>query len=415
MPVTFKDIERAAEALDGQVVQSPTLPAPKLSKLTGAEVYVKYENFQVTNSFKDRGAFIKLTSLDDEQKRIGVIAMSAGNHAQAAAYHAQRLGIPATIVMPETTPFTKVEQTKSYGANIELKGETLDDCRTVTDQMIADKGFTLVHPYDDDHIIAGQGTVGLEMVAQVPELDVIIGPIGGGGLMAGSAIAAKHVRPDIEMIGSEAELYPSMYHAVRGEQAKFGGQTLADGIAVKNVSDRTISVCKELLGDIILVNEPDIEQAVEAYLALQKSSAEGAAAVPLAALMANRDRFRGRKVGLILSGGNIDTRILASVLYRELERKQRIVNFRVQINDRPGVLGMIACLLGDAGANILEVSHRRMFLDTPAKGAELDFMVETRDAHHAEEIIAKIETQGFRVSLLDAPGGREAMRPPLAG
>ncbi|MGI9413739.1 MAG: threonine ammonia-lyase [Hyphomicrobiales bacterium] len=414
MPVTFKDIERAAEALDGQVVQTPTLPAPKLSKLTGAEVYVKYENFQVTNSFKDRGAFIKLTSLDDEQKRIGVIAMSAGNHAQAAAYHAQRLQVPATIVMPETTPFTKVEQTKSYGANIELKGETLDDCRTVTEEMIADKGYTLVHPYDDDHIIAGQGTVGLEMIAQVPELEVIIGPIGGGGLMAGSAIAAKHVKPDVEMIGSEAGLYPSMYHAVRGQHAQCGGQTLADGIAVKNVSDRTISVCKELLDDIILAGEPAIEQAVDAYIGMQKTSAEGAGAVPLAALMVNRDRFRGRKVGLILSGGNIDTRILASILYRELERQQRIVNFRVQINDRPGVLGMIACLLGDAGANILEVSHRRMFLDTPAKGAELDFMVETRDAHHAEEIIAKIEAQGFRVSLLDAPGGREAMRSPLA-
>jgi len=412
MPVTFDDIERAAEALDGQVVKTPTLPAPKLSKLTGAEVYVKYENFQVTNSFKDRGAFIKLSSLDDEQKRIGVIAMSAGNHAQAAAYHAQRLNVPATIVMPETTPFTKVEQTKSYGANIELTGETLDDCRAVAEELIEREGYTLVHPYDDDHIIAGQGTVGLEMISAVPELDVIIGPIGGGGLMAGSAISAKHIKPDIRMVGSEAELYPSMYHAVRGEQAKCGGQTLADGIAVKNVSERTISVCKELLDDIILVNEADIEQAVDAYLALQKSCAEGAAAVPLAALMANRDRFRGQKVGLILSGGNIDTRILASVLYRELERKQRIVNFRVQISDRPGVLGMIACLLGDAGANILEVSHRRMFLDTPAKGAELDFMVETRDAHHAEEIITKIMAKGFKVNLLDAPGGREAFRTP---
>ena len=410
MTVTFSDVERAAETLEGQVIDTPTLPAPKLSRATGAEVFVKFENLQVTSSFKDRGAYIKLQSLSEVQQRTGVIAMSAGNHAQAVAYHAQRLNIPATIVMPETTPFTKVEQTRSYGATIALAGETLDDCRAVAHQMIDYHGSTLVHPYDDDHIIAGQGTVGLEMLRERPELDVIIGPIGGGGLMSGSAIAAKTVKPEIEMIGCESALYPSMCHAVKGETARCGGQTLADGIAVKNVSPRTVDICKALLDDIILVGEPAIEQAVDAYMSLLKTSAEGAGAVPLAVLMTNRDRFRGRNVGLILSGGNIDTRILASVLYRELERQQRIVNFRVQINDRPGVLGRIACLLGDAGANILEVAHSRMFLDVPAKGAELDFMVETRDAPHAEEIIARIEAEGFRVHLLDAPGGRETAR-----
>lgn len=410
MAVTFADIERASVALSGQVIETPTLPAPKLSRATGAEVFVKFENLQVTSSFKDRGAFIKLTSLSDEQQRIGVIAMSAGNHAQAVAYHAQRLNIPATIVMPETTPFTKVEQTRSYGAAIALAGETLDDCRILLDQMVEGKGYTLVHPYDDEHIIAGQGTVGLEMINDQPDLEVIVGPIGGGGLMSGSAIAAKAIKPDVEMIGCEAALYPSMCHAVRGETAQCGGQTLADGIAVKNVSPRTIEICKELLDDIVLVGEPAIEQAVDAYISMLKTSAEGAAAVPLAVLMTNKDRFRGRKVGLILSGGNIDTRILGSVLFRELERQQRIVNFRVQINDRPGVLGRIACLLGEAGANILEVAHSRMFLDVPAKGAELDFMVETRDAPHAEEIIARIEAEGFRVHHLDAPGGRTTAR-----
>ncbi len=409
MTVTFEDIERAAEALAGQVIETPTLPAPKLSRATGAEVFVKFENLQVTSSFKDRGAFIKLQSLTGEQQRTGVIAMSAGNHAQAVAYHAQRLNIPSTIVMPETTPFTKVEQTRSYGATIALAGETLDDCRAMSEQMIEEHGFTLVHPYDDDHIIAGQGTVGLEMVRDQPDLDVIVGPIGGGGLMSGSAIAAKTLKPEIEMIGCETVLYPSMCQALKGETAECGGQTLADGIAVKNVSPRTIAICKELLDDVLLVGEPAIEQAVDAYMSMLKTSAEGAAAVPLAVLMTNKDRFRGRKVGLILSGGNIDTRILASVLYRELERQQRIVNFRVQINDRPGVLGHIACLLGDAGANILEVAHSRMFLDVPAKGAELDFMVETRDAPHAEEIIARIEAEGFRVYHLDAPG-RETLR-----
>ena len=410
MTVTFADIERAAEALCGQVIETPTLPAPKLSRATDAEVFVKFENLQVTSSFKDRGAYIKLTSLTDKQKRTGVIAMSAGNHAQAVAYHAQRLNIPATIVMPETTPFTKVEQTRSYGATIALAGETLDDCRALLDQMVDEKGFTLVHPYDDEHIIAGQGTVGMEMMRAHPDLDVIVGPIGGGGLMSGSAIAAKAMKPDIEMIGCEAALYPSMFHAIRGESAQCGGQTLADGIAVKNVSPRTIEICKELLDDILLVGEPAIEQAVDAYISMLKTSAEGAGAVPLAVLLTNRDRFRGRKVGLILSGGNIDTRILGSVLFRELERQQRIVNFRVQINDRPGVLGRIACLLGEAGANILEVAHSRMFLDVPAKGAELDFMVETRDAPHAEEIIARIEAEGFRVHHLDAPGGRTTAR-----
>ena len=410
MTVKFRDVERAAETLAGQVIDTPTLPAPKLSRATGAEVFVKFESLQVTSSFKDRGAYVKLQSLSEDQQRTGVIAMSAGNHAQAVAYHAQRLNIPATIVMPETTPFTKVEQTRSYGATIALAGETLDDCRAMAQQMIDNHGSTLVHPFDDDHIIAGQGTVGLEMLRERPELDVIIGPIGGGGLMSGSAIAAKTVKPEIEMIGCESALYPSMCHAVKGETARCGGQTLADGIAVKNVSPRTVDICKALLDDIILVGEPAIEQAVDAYMSLLKTSAEGAAAVPLAVLMTNRDRFRGRNVGLILSGGNIDTRILASVLYRELERQQRIVNFRVQINDRPGVLGRIACLLGDAGANILEVAHSRMFLDVPAKGAELDFMVETRDAPHAEEIIARIEAEGFRVHLLDAPGGRETAR-----
>lgn len=410
MTVTFADIERAAKALAGQVIETPTLPAPKLSRMTDAEVYVKFENHQVTNSFKDRGAFIKLQNLTDDQQRTGVIAMSAGNHAQAVAYHAQRLNIPATIVMPETTPFTKVEQTRSYGATIALAGETLDDCRATAEQMIGEKGLTLVHPYDDDDIIAGQGTVGMEMLRDRPDLETIIGPIGGGGLMSGSAIAAKAVKPEVEMIGCEAALYPSMHHAVRGEAAQCGGQTLADGIAVKNVAPRTIEICRELLDDILLVGEPAIEQAVDAYMSMLKTSAEGAGAIALAVLMTHRDRFRGRKVGLILSGGNIDTRILASILYRELERQHRIVNFRVQINDRPGVLGHIACLLGDAGANILEVAHSRMFLDVPAKGAELDFMVETRDAHHAEDIISRIEADGFRVNLLDAPGGREAIR-----
>jgi len=410
MPVTFDDIKRAAKLLDGQIVKTPTLPAPKLSRLTGAEIYVKYENQQVTNSFKDRGAFVRLSSLDDEQKKTGVIAMSAGNHAQAVAYHAERLNIPATIVMPETTPFTKIEQTRSYHAEIALAGETLDDARAKVAELTDAHGYSMVHPYDDDDVIAGQGTVGIEMLAAVPDLDCIVGPIGGGGLMSGTAIAAKTIKPEIEIIGSEASLYPSMYHALKGAGSITGGSTLADGIAVKNVATRTIDICRELMDDVLLVGEAAIEQAVDDYLTQQKTSAEGAGAVPLAAIMTNRERFRGRKVGLILSGGNIDPRILASIIYRELAREHRIVNLRVQINDRPGVLGKIACLLGEAGANILEVQHSRMFLDVPAKGAELDFMIETRDTQHAREIVAQIEGQGFRVHMFGTPGGREVDR-----
>ncbi len=411
MPVTFNDIKNAAALLDGRIIKTPLLPARKLSRLTGADVFVKFENLQVTSSFKDRGAFVKLNSLTDEQKKTGVIAMSAGNHAQAVAYHAENLGIPATIVMPETTPFTKVAQTKTFGANIVLAGETLDDGRAKVAELIAAHEFTMVHPYDDAHVIAGQGTVGLEMVEAEPDLEVIIGPIGGGGLLAGSALAAKTLSPKIEIIGSEASLYPSMYNALKGDGAITGGATLADGIAVKNVAQQTIEVCRELVDDILLVGEAAIEQAVDAYFTLLKTSAEGAGAVPLAAVLTNQERFRGRKVGLILSGGNIDPRIMASIIYRELERQHRIVNFRVQINDRPGVLGNIAVLLGENGANILEVQHSRMFLDVPAKGAELDFMVETRDGRHAEEIVTRLKAEGYLVHMLDAPGGRTSDEP----
>lgn len=409
MPVSFKDIEQAQGLLKGNVVRTPFLYSPKLSDMTGARTYVKLENLQVTNSFKDRGAYVKLASLPDEERRRGVIAMSAGNHAQAVAYHAKRLGIPATIVMPETTPFTKVERTQAHGAKVVLSGETLADSQTTAEAIIADQGLVLVHPYDDDRIIAGQGTIGIEMLEDEPDLDAIVVPVGGGGVISGIAIAAKHMRPEVEVLGAEVKLYPSMYCALRGLPAKCGGSTLAEGIAVKNVTERTISICKQFVDDVRLVGESDVERAVMAYLAHQKTLAEGAGAAGLAAIFADPGHFRGRKVGLVLGGGNIDPRILASIIYRELEREQRIVNLRIQIDDRPGILGKIATLLGKHGANILEVSHRRMFLDIPAKGAELEIMIETRDGRHAEEIVAVIEGQGF-VTRVDAPGGRESPR-----
>ena len=410
MGVTFDDIVAAQAELKGNAVRTPMLKAPKLSELTGAEVFVKFENLQVTNSFKDRGAYIKLSSLSAGEKAKGVIAMSAGNHAQAVAYHAKRLGIPATIVMPETTPFTKVDRTRSHGANVVLSGETLADSQTTAEQIIAEQGLTLVHPYDDDKIIAGQGTVGIEMLEDQGDLDTIVTPIGGGGLASGVAIAAKHLKPQIELIGVEVKHYPSMYHALRGEPARCGGATLAEGIAVKNVTERTISICRELLDEVRLVDETDVERAIAAYLTEQKTVAEGAGAAGLAALLSDPAHFRGRQVGLVLCGGNIDPRILASVIYRELEREQRIVNLRIKIDDRPGTLGRIATLLGTLGANILEVAHQRMFLDTPAKAADLEIMIETRDGHHAQEIVEAIENQGFVIEVLDAPGGRATIR-----
>lgn len=410
MAVTFKDIEKASGVLKGNVVRTPLIRADKLSDITGAEIYVKFENLQVTSSFKDRGAYNKMSSLTEAERARGVIAMSAGNHAQAVAYHAKRLGIPATIVMPETTPSTKVERTRAHGAHVILSGETLAESQVTAETLVKDKGFILIHPYDDDKVIAGQGTIAIEMLEDQPDLDVIVVPIGGGGIIGGTAIAAKHIKPDIEVLGVEVKLYPSMYHALRGQPAKCGGSTLAEGIAVKNVTERTIAIAKQYVDDVRLVGESDIERAVMAYLTHQKTLAEGAGAAGLAAVLADPGHFRGRKVGLILCGGNIDPRILASIILRELEREHRIVNLRIQIDDRPGVLGRIATLLGQLGANILEVSHRRMFLDVPAKGAELEIMVETRDGPHADEIVARIEAEGFSTRVLDAPGGRETGR-----
>ncbi|MTW16372.1 threonine ammonia-lyase [Rhodoplanes serenus] len=393
--VTLDDIQAARRLLQGQVIATPMLPAPRLSALTGAEVFVKYENLQVTASFKDRGAYVKLAALPEDARRRGVVTMSAGNHAQSVAYHAQRLGIPATIVMPEPTPFVKVASTKAFGARVVLHGETLADSQERVEAIIAAEGSTLVHPYDDPMIVAGQGTIALEMLEAVPDLDVLVIPIGGGGLIAGNAVAARGLRPGIEVVGVEAALYPSMRNAVRGEGRPIGGPTLAEGIAVKNVGRMTRPIIAALVSDIVLVDEAQLERAVNAYLTLQKTMAEGAGAAGLAAMLAEPARFRGKRVGLVLCGGNIDPRILASIMVRELERDSRIVSIRLTIPDRPGVLGGIATLLGEHGANILEVDHHRLFLDVPAKGAKIDVTVEARDRAHAREIVQACADQGW--------------------
>ncbi|WP_018697704.1 threonine ammonia-lyase [Amorphus coralli] len=395
-------IRDAARLINDHIVRTPFLPAPKLSQITGAEVVVKYENMQVTNSFKDRGALVRMLQLSEEERRQGVIAMSAGNHAQAVAHHASWLGIPATIVMPETTPFVKVQSTQARGARVVLKGETLAETQIECERLQAEHDLTLIHPYNDPDVIRGQGTIALEMLEDRPDLDTLVVPIGGGGLISGIAIAAKALKPDIAIIGTETALYPSMWGALRGDAVACGGNTLAEGIAVKNVGDLTLSIVRDMVDDIILVDEPSIERAVNAYLTHQKTMAEGAGAAGLAAVMRAPERFAGRRIGLVLCGGNIDARILASIMVRELARAERIVAIRVVIHDRPGVLGEIASVIGQLGGNILEVSHHRLFLNIPAKGTSVDFTVETRDAAHAAEIVTGIEALGLTVDRLDA-------------
>ncbi|HMJ42755.1 MAG TPA: threonine ammonia-lyase [Pseudolabrys sp.] len=407
LSITIKDIEAARRVIKGAVLRTPMLLAPRLSALTGAEVYVKYENLQVTNSFKDRGALVKLTALTDIERKRGVIAMSAGNHAQSVAYHAARLGIPATIVMPVTTPFVKVAATRSHGAEVVLYGDTVADAQARCETIQAERGMTMVHPYDDPLIMAGQGTIALEMLEDVADLDCIVVPIGGGGLIAGNAIAARAVSPKVEIVGAETALYPAVWNALKGENRPVGGPTLAEGIAVKNVGKLTLPVIRELVADIVLVDEAHLERAVNAYLTLQKTMAEGAGAAGLAALLAQPARFAGKKVGLILCGGNIDPRILASIMVRELDRESRIVSFRLTIPDRPGVLGLIATKLGELGANILEVDHRRLFLDVPAKGAKLDVTIETRDAAHAAEIMTALDAENYDPQRIETGGKME--------
>jgi threonine dehydratase len=401
MSVTLDTIREAARLIEGAVMRTPFLPAPKLSRLTGAEVFVKYENLQVTNAFKERGALVKLLALSQAERARGVIAMSAGNHAQAVAYHAARLDIPATIVMPEPTPIVKVAATRGYGARVVLAGEMLADAQAEAERLAAAEDLVWVHPYDDEAIIAGQGTIALEMLEDQPELDCLVVPVGGGGLISGMATAAKALKPNIEVIGVESRLYPSMVAALEGKPAHCGGATLAEGIAVKNVGRLTLEIVRRTVDDILLVDEAALEQAINAYMTLQKTMAEGAGAAGLAAMLAAPERFSGRRVGLVLCGGNIDPRLLSSIMVRALARDGRLVSVRITTSDRPGILGEISTLIGQEGGNIMEVSHHRLFLNVPAKGTTLDVTMETHDAGHAATILAALERAGHSVHMLD--------------
>ncbi len=395
------DIAAAARRIEGHVLRTPLVPSPRLSEITGADILVKLENMQATASFKERGAANRLQLLTPKECKRGVIAMSAGNHAQAVAYHARRFGIPAVIVMPESTPLVKVENTRNHGAEVVLHGETLADSAIRANEIAVARGLVFVHPYDDAGIIAGQGTISSEMLADAPDIDVLMVPIGGGGLIAGMAIAAKALKPSIEIIGIEADLYPSAYNARHHEDRPIGGPTLAEGIAVKHPGGLTLPVIAALVSEIVLVPEAMIERAVNAFAIHQRTLAEGAGAAGLAAILMEPERYAGRKIGIVLCGGNIDARLLASVMVRELERQDRIAAFRITSHDRPGFLGKIATRLGDMGANILEVSHGRMFLDVPAKGVSVDVTIETRGPEHTRAIMSALEGDGFAPRRLD--------------
>src|SRR5262245_8434087 len=373
--------------------------------MLGCTIWLKFENLQFTASFKERGAINRLSALSDEQRRQGVIAMSAGNHAQGVAYRARRLGIPATIVMPVSTPTVKVVNTRRHGAEVILHGETVEEAAAFAREHGRERRLTFIHPYDDPLVIAGQGTIALEMLGAAPEIDTLVVPIGGGGLISGMAIAAKALKPDIQVIGVQAALYPSMYNTIKAKNLPMRGDTLAEGIAVKAPGEITAPIVRELVDDILLVTEAGIEHAVSQLINIEKTVVEGAGATGLDAACGHPERFKDRNVGLVMTGGNIDTRLLAGVLTRELAREGRLTQLSIDLVDRPGTLGKVANILGDAGANIVEVYHQRVFTALPAKGAVLEVVIETRDRAHLDETVGKLRAAGLEVDVRSNSGG----------
>jgi len=399
MPVSLQDVRNAASAISGAVLDTACLLSRTLSGVAGAQVYLKFENHQFTASFKERGALNKLLSLDAGQRKAGVITVSAGNHAQGVAYHAKRLGIPAVIVMPRFTPNVKVEQTRAFGAEVILHGENFDEAKIHALQVMTQRRLTLVHPYDDEKIMAGQGTIALEMLEAQPDLDILIVPVGGGGLIAGMASAAKAVKPGIVLIGVETLRFPSIYAALKGSKPEFGSNTIADGIAVKEPGKLTLAIIRKQVDDIVLVDEGDIEEAMLLLLEIEKTVVEGAGATGLAGLLRNRERFAGKKVGVVLSGGNIDPLTLADIIERGMVRAGRLTRLQVQLRDLPGSLAKVTAALAEANANIEEVHHERAFSHLPVQSAVVDFVLETRGHEHVKQVIAALEAAGFKARL----------------
>ena len=389
-------IRAAALRLRGEVIDTPCMPSRTLSLMTGCEVFLKFENLQFTASFKERGALNKMAQLTPAERAKGVLAVSAGNHAQGVAYHAQRMGMPATIVMPRFAPAVKVERTRGFGASVVLEGDTFDDARAFGLTLARERGLTLVHPYDDLDVIAGQGTIGLEMLAQQPEIDTLVVAIGGGGLISGVATAARAIRPDIQIIGVQTERFPAAWNAMHGEQRESAQATIADGIAVKSPGVLTLPLIKQHVNDVLLVSEDDIEQAILMLLEIEKTVVEGAGAVGLAALMKHGERFKGRKVGLILCGGNIEPLVLAEIIERGMVKSGRLARLRFDVRDVPGALADVATLLGKLGANIDEVQHQRAFTSLSVERAQIEVVVQTRGVAHIEQILTAMRAEGYR-------------------
>jgi threonine dehydratase len=406
MTVTLQDIQEAAGAIEGHTVRTPCAHSRTLSRITGARVFLKFENLQFTGSFKERGAINSLNALTDKERKSGVIAMSAGNHAQAVAYHAQRLGIPAVIVMPRFTSNLKVEHTRGFGAEVILHGDGLDEAARFAEDMARDKGLNVIHPYDDEQVIAGQGTVALEMLQACPDLDALLIPIGGGGLISGCAVAAKGMRPTLSIIGVEAARFPSMQQALEDLPIRCGKSTIAEGIAVKEPGRITLGLVKDLVDDILLAEEGELEKAVLLLLEVEKTVVEGAGAAGLAALLSHKDRFRDQEVGLILSGGNIDFLVLSSIIQRGLARSGRLVRVRVEVRDVPGALSEVTERLGRTGANIVELSHQRAFTNLPLESAEVEFMLQTRGIAHVKEILSTLNEAGYAARWVDRDAER---------
>jgi len=406
--VTLDDIRAGAAAISGAVAETPSLASRTLSEVTGADVVLKFENRQFTGSFKERGALVKLLRLSDAERKAGVIAMSAGNHAQGVACHARRLGIPATIVMPRATPFIKVEQTRRHGARILLEGDDLDAAEDHALRLAEEESLTFIHPYDDEAIIVGQGTIALEMLAARPDLDVLVVPVGGGGLIAGMAVAAKSLRPEIEVVGVETVAFPSMFNATKATPPGKGGATIAEGIAVNRPGRLTLPIVRAFVDDIRLVGDADIERAMLLLLEIEKTVVEGAGAIGLAALLADPAPYAGRRVGLVLTGGNIDSRVLSSLILRGLVRAGRLMRIAVDIPDAPGRLAGVAQIIGDTGGNIVEVFHERAFSSLPVRSAALVVVVETRSVGHGREVTDALTAAGFANRVLEISPQGEA-------
>jgi threonine dehydratase len=401
IPVTIEDVRAAHARIRDSIVRTPTFISKTLSELTGATVYLKFENLQFTAAYKERGALNTLLQLDEAARAKGVIAASAGNHAQGLAYHAHRLGIPATIVMPTNTPIVKVTQTEGHGAKVVLEGDTFDAAYAHARQLEQECGFTFVHPFDDARVIAGQGTVAVEMLEDVPAINTFLTPIGGGGLISGMAVVAAAADHPIEVVGVEAELYPSMYNRINGTQYPCAGDTLAEGIAVKEPGGITSMMVRELVDEIVLVGERSLEQAVSLLLQIEKSVVEGAGAAGLAALLEHPERFKGKTVGVVLCGGNIDTRLLANVLLRDLARSGRLARLRIRLQDQPGALFNVVRIFSDQRVNIIEVYHQRVFTTLPAKGLITDIECEARDRAHLDRLVAALKAADYEVTPVE--------------